>query len=704
MDTQQSNNFNPEAYGAVPVATPPTQGTPTFNPQAYGAVPVAAKPTLSQIGPNLVSALESGVKTVVGATERDLINPLETPVQLLAEAAGRPDPYASNPVPGTFGSIPSSPATPAGFAVKAGQVGQLLTSAIAPEEIGALKLGALGAGMGASNALASGVQDPAQVTRDAIWGGLFGTTLGVGGNFLSHLGEQSQLRTGVAGVAQDAISKTDPSLLAQYINAGMNHGETLESLGSKTPIGIMEDEFDRRANILTDTLIPQAGQKLGEAKAAGASQPIVLRSDTGPVSAGSQAANSLLDDINSKVMAMTGHGFGLSGDVEEGLPGLTGSGQRSTPTVYQLPGREVQLSTKESGQLEDLYGYLQRLVQKPTAGVAADLVTNIDRDIGKWKDPQFGSSDSPVIGALKYARGAIQRTVKASSPVIEDALNTYSGLMNLKDDIARQAGREGQSAALAMRRVLSGDKNSAVVPILNQLDAVTAPFRGGDTSTLIQHSVLGKWATDMFGNETTKQLFAKGVAEGNNMASGLSSVLGWPKQFATRQLDKLFSSIAPNPADFAISVARGEPYSMNPVTRLLDKELESARAIPIIRGISNTLKSWGVSAHNLEPAAEGLFKVWIMQKLTQPKQPGFPLQTQGVPNAILPPGIPQPNVQASAPSSPLASAQPQSVQQAQQRSLTPPSTGQGMSAALRKGGLDTIPNGMNLQNTNMSLT
>lgn len=733
MATQQSSNFDPSAYGAVPLPQTSTQ----FNPQAYGAVPVEDSGSTPSVAAQGTPDILESLKNTASDIEQPFASVAATPVQIFAKMKGLPDPYSQG-MPTATGNVPIAPATPAGFLQKVGQAAQIGTMALAPETTGALKTAAVFGGAGVANDVAAGITNGKQILRDGIWSSILGLGMGIGGNFFSHVGASEVLRTGVNGVNESAISNSSPELVSQYINAAKNHGETLESLGEDTPVGIMEGKFMDRANDLTDRVIPQAGEAVGKAKAAAANLPLVVSKPGTQTLAGVDAVNALTDDINQRVMQMTGHGFGEVKDGTESLPGLDMGEQESSPVVYRLPGRDVVLSSKEEGQLQDLHGYLQRLQSKPLAGTASDILTNIDRDIGNWNTAQFGSSDSPVQGALKYARGAINNAIKGASPELAGANATYSALMDLKSTIGSEAGKAGQSGALMMRRVLSGDQATGpggVVPILNALDAATYkgtkltdipdllsdlnnPTGAGKTAgqyvnqlessgqldSLIKNSVLGKWATDMFGNETTKQLFSKGVAEGHQMAQGGASIFGYPRQFVQNQINKVLNVMSPDPAQYALSVAGGSPISMNVVTRnfdkLLDAEIDTPVVGKLVSGVQDALKSIGVTGKNLEPAAKAIFKTWLMNRLTQPKPTGFPLQSSGVPNAILPTGVSQPQSGAPQSSSPLSTANTSAAV----RSLTPANSGQAMSAQMRQGGASTMPNGMNLDNNTMSLT
>lgn len=693
-------DFTPEPTMSLP-SSAPNAGAINFTPDSASTPATGGE---AGTGPEkaLLSAAQYPAKVAM--------NVAASPVQLLAKAIGRPDPYANGIQPFqavqgapslTNYSSDISPATPAGFLVKAGQLGNLASMAVAPELSGVKAMAGLGAASGISNSLAAGNTDPHQLVKDTIWGTLFGTGLGVFGSALGGLAGQEAARTGVVGATQDAVQNTHPDLLSKYINAAKDHGETMASLSNPTPVGIMENEFKNRIETLTSKVIPQAGKALGAARDAYGSQQLTWNIPGGSPLIGKDAVGELYNEINTTVQSMTRHGFGTIQDAEESLPGLVGSKGPSTPALYQLPGREVQLTKTESDQLQNLQGYLERLKQKPTIGAASDLLVNINRDIGSFKNSPLGEGNSPVEGALKRAAGLISDTIKNSSPEVAQATQTYADLMNLKDQLGSQAGKDAQNGALMMRRVISGDKSNSVVPVLNQLDAATAALRPGDKTTLVQHALLGRWSTEMFGDTSTKGLLAQAVGEGNKIANNAASIIGWPKQFVRNQIENILGAISPDPAGYAMSVAKGDPYSMNPIVRLLDKEVEFASKSPLLQSISASLKSFGVTAHNLEPIAKQILKVYLLQKLTQPKPDGFPnQQSPGLQNTFVPPAQPATQPVSQAPQGRSLSAGVNTATDTAMRGLTAPDSGAAMSAGLRTG----LNPGGNLSSPSFSLS
>jgi hypothetical protein len=463
----------------------------------------------------------------------------------------------------------------------------------------------------------------------------------------------------------------------------------MASLGSPTAIGLSEDEFDRRATILTDEVIPKAGQAVGDAKASAGALPVALKVPSGATIEGVDAVNAAADNINTAMQNMTGHQFSAYGEAEPSSVSIqnypegastqgTGLGEESG--ISQLPGRSVDLSKAEKTQLENLSAQLEKLRNSPTVTTASDVLTNINTDIGKWDNPQFGSGNSPVQGVLKYSYGQIKAIVAEADPALSAANSTYHDLMNLKSQIANQAGQTGQSSALLMRRVLSGDKSNSVVPLLQKLDAVTAPFRNGDATSLVQQAILADWSTSLFGDETTRQLLSKAVSQGNRMAYAETSIFGYPRVFMNNLVKGAMAALSPDPAAYAMSIAKGEDFSLNPLARYIDNQMNKTTSIPIIGAFTQQLKNWGVSANNAESSAKVLFKMFLLQQLT--RQNGTSNPSQGGPFTL-----PVNNTISYPPSSQSASSSPLSMANANQtasaiRSLTPPQTGQAMGRTL----------------------
>lgn len=622
---------------------------------------------------------------------------LATPAQIGESIAGQPD-YVGQGISKLTG-VPTAPATPAGFLQKAGQALSLATLAFTPEVGGAKALGLLGAASGAGQSLAQGNTDAGKVLKDTIFGGLFAFGLGTVGNFGNFIKNAEIGKTGVTGYVEKQIANTDPDLLTKYINAAKAHSEDIRV---PTPDAIAEKEMENRAQILSTQVIPKAGEAVGAAKKAASKLPITYAPQNGVAVSGSEGVNSLTDDINTRLQEMTGHQFSSYGEGEsssikisnykegastEGLQPIEGS-------ITKLPGRSVDISPADKKALEKLHANLQLLSEKPTVQTASDVIHNLDAEIN-WDRPQFGEGSSPVDGVIRYARGAINKTIAPSSPELATANSIYSGLKDLEGAIGTQAGKNLQSASLFMRRVLSGDKSSDVIPTLDQLDRVVGPYLKGDSSNLVQHSILADWAKRTFGDSSTKTLFNQYLTQ---TATGASSVFGYPRQFMNTAFRDVLGSLAPNPEEYALSVAKGESYSMNPIVRAIDKAIESAQGKPIVGMFAKQLKDLGVTAHNVESAAIQLAKVYLFQKLSAPNN--IPLQGNGVPNVTIPGSVQQQQIgpQSAGPSNNRTLSIAAPFQKAI-NNTGPATSGQQFSSQARQ--LNDF--GMNLKNRGLSL-
>jgi len=605
----------------------------TLSPQAMVQLVQSQQP--QQDNRSLGSKILSGAGHLLSKAEEPFISVAATPVQLLAKALGQEDPYAKGVpagLPGMPEKVTPAPATPEGFLVKAGQAGQIATLAASPEFQGVKSLALLGGASGLSNSLAAGnnpMTNPTQVVRDTLYNTLFGAGLGVAGNFLGHLAGSLEAKTGVVGYVKNAIDDADPDLLKKYISTAEEHGSDIRSL---TPSGLAEKAMEQRANILLDKVIPQAGQAVGDARKAAANLPLALADDSGQILAkGSDAVKQTFSQINDTVQEMTGHGFGNV--AREGFEGGT------RPVVYQLPGRAVELTEAEFKKLQNLHGQLDLLQSKPTAGVASDVLKNLDGMID-WDTAATGYT-SPVDGAIKFARGKINSMIAPADPALAKANAAYSELMDLKGQIGQAAGKNLQHASLFMRRVLSGDKSTDVIPVLDSLDNYVKPFitrqmlqqdplLRGD---LVQHAIMSDWAKRMFGDASAQTLFEQRMTQ--RTADDAASLVGLPKQFARKSLTGILNSFTPDAKEYALSVAKGKPLSMDPVVRGIDKVIDSAAGAPVLGQFVKGLQDLGLSAQAAEKPAKALFKAWLLNALTQPKN----YQPPGA-NQILPAGTP----------------------------------------------------------------
>lgn len=586
----------------------------------------------------------------LNTVEQPFVNVAAIPVQLGVAASNAltgnktPDPYAqglnvnrsltNEPIP------VSSVTAPKGWLQKAGSAGQIAATALSPGVSSVKGFATLGAGSALSQSLQSGETDPHQLTKDTIYGGLFGAAMGVMSGWLQGVGALEKGKTGVVGQVEQEIQGIDEPLLKSYIDATKSHATNIRAA---TPDALAETEFRNRASTLIEKTIPDAGEKVGEARAAAAKLPVTfVNPTTGLKVEGPEAVNSVMDDINGVMQKLTGHEFSSYSSGGEGMLKINYPGGATTAgiepvegAISQIPGRTVQLSPAEIKQLENIDRYLKTLSENPTVQTASDQLINIDNDIGKWSKPIYGENagNTPVEGVLRYARGAINRIIAPSSPEIAQANARYSELMDLKAAIGAEAGTRGQNASLAMRRVLSGDQAADIIPMLDQLDAATSAFRPNDKSTLVQHATVAWWAKNTLGDPSTKTLLNQYI---NRDINDTSTLFGQTKYLIKAGMQRTLGAFSPDPAKYALSVARGEPQSMNVLVRGIDRIVDSAKGIKLINKFASSLKTLGVTSENVEGTAKTLFKVWLIQQLTSPKQPQ---PQQSGPSVIMPPGI-----------------------------------------------------------------
>lgn len=627
-------DFDPASIGAVPTGGS-SQPSATFDPASVGAVPADSGTTPATTGQSFSGKLLNFASNTANNIERPFVDVAATPMQLgiglINKITGKnlPDPYAVG-VPGVYGTgnnaIPvASASTLGGASQKAADVANIALMAATPEAGGIRSLGAIGAGSGLAQGLGEGDTNTPDLVKDTIAGGLFGAATGAGSRFLRWMGGVEQGKTGVVGQVVNELKNADPKMVGSYIDNTLAHANDVRV---PTPDAMAEDAMVKRAEILVNKMIPEAGKAVGDAHAAVPNLPLSFTPEgsQAPI-VGAEAVHNITDEINTSIQNMTGHQFSSyenGGDASlhiSGYPeGADTSGlNASDQAVEKLPNRPgiADLTSLEHKQLSSLSNALDTLRQKPTVQTASDILKGINADIDRWSVPQFGenSGNSPVQGVLKHAYGVINNAIRGSAPALAEANDRFSALKGLQRDIGVVGGKTLRSASLLMRRVLSGDKSSEVIPVLDQLSKITQPYMGSDKSNLVQHAIIADWAKRTLGDVSTSGLLQQSVNRGVNDAS---SIFGYPRQFVHNMIQKAVGGLSPDPAEYALSVASGKPYSMNPVIRGLDELAAHANTVPILGHFTKQLQAMGVTAHNVEPAAKALFKTWLLQSLTHP--------------------------------------------------------------------------------------
>lgn len=615
------------------------------------------------------------VKSFQKGVEQPLISVAATPVQLLAKITGQPDPFASGLLdtnPATRG-LSVAPITPSGMFQKLGQTASLGLLALSPEATGALKLGALGAAQGAANSVAAGNTGASEISDDAIQGALFGGTLGLLGNAARVAASAEKSSSGVNQAMETELARIRPVTLSRYINTAVESAEDYHAPSVDTMLG---NDIQKGANILITKVIPQAGKALDEAHAASAGIPIQLVNEGSSDAVGSQAIPALRDDINNVMQRMTGHQF--SDYASEGESGLKinnypqGAGTEGLDTeagaVSALPGRSIELAPGDRKALEYVDGQLKLLENSPTVQTASDILKNLDSKIN-WDRPQFGPGSSPVDGFLRYARGAINRTIAPGAPELAEANHAWGALQEVKNSVADAAGKDLDHINLLARRVLYRGEEGKAQNVLDTLFSVVKPYLPAGEESYTTKAIIARYARDTFGGVRSESGLTQSMSSGD--AAGLAS--GYTSRVVGAALRAGKKFLSPDAQEYAMSIAKGEPYSFVPGMHNIDKFLDSSSGNKILEGFKQGLRAIGVSSNNVSKAAVNTLKMMLLTNGTQPAAVPLPPQ-----NA------------SQAPAQPQAMSQPQgrtlSIAQPAQKAtnqVAPATTGQQYASQAR---------------------
>ncbi len=641
---QQPPQATSEAPGATPGAN--TMSAAEMMQAQGGGAPTAPTGTESPW-----AAAGHWIANTAGSIEQPFISLAATPVQLLAKAMGVPDPYANgipSGIPGSTKSLSVAPLTPSGLLQKAGQVAQIGTMALTPEAAGMtgiLKMGLLGATGGAATAVANGapiigIEDVNPFGTGAIpsamrQGALFGSILGGLGNVARMISGTEKLAAGVDPAMENELAQTRPSTLGTYINAAK---ESASDFHAPTVDDVLNGDLTKGLNILTKKVIPAAGTAIDDARKAAGNAAIITTDDTGnAVATGANAVDTVADDINEHMQNITGHQFSSYGSgAESGLKinnynGASTAGlSTGDSTIEALPGRSIELSSSDQKALEYIHTQLQTLQESPTVQTASDVLKNLDSKID-WERPQFGAGSSPVDAMLRYARGAINRTIAPAAPDLAAANEQWGTLMDIKNSVAKGAGADLNHLDLLARRTLYSGQSGKAQSVLDGLFNAVKPYLPEGEESYTTKSIIARFARDTFGGKTGQTGFAQGMSSGD--VAGTAS--GYTSRIVGAALRAGKRALAPDPEQYAMSIAKGEPYSFVPFTHKIDEFLDSPSSEPWLESFKSGLQNMGVSSRNVGQAAKDALRAMMFQNLMQSAagsgKQGAPAQRQLTP-------------------------------------------------------------------------
>ncbi len=705
MASSLPDTISPEQMTSLQSAPAPVSGTPdVISPEQMNSIQ-----TPSPKGNAWVSAgrwLANTAKNI----EQPFVSVAATPVQLLAKHLGQPDPFADNQIglPGESApGIPVAPVTPAGMYQKAGQLAQIATLALTPEAAGPMgiaKLAALGATGGMANVVAGGGkfnanpfgsgEMPEAMRQGALYGGILGG-LGNAARAISY-GEKG-LSSVSDSVAKD-IQRAGVPIVSKYIDTAIN--SNLDSQ-AQTVDGLLSSDIRKGASILTGKIIPDAGKAVGEARKAAADSLIMYQEGNTPV-AGVNAVPVLIDDINSRLQDMTGHQFSSYGS---GGPKFTISNYAEGPTkvplspderslilnngesssITPLPGRPAaELPSADMKRFENLFSKLQTLQSQPTVQTAQDVIHSLDNNIN-WDKP----AQNPIEGVLRYARGAINNSIRSAAPDLAAANQRFGELKDVQGALESAAGSELQHLDLLARRTLYRGQSDQAQSVLQSLHDEVAPYLPAGEPSYVTKAAIAKWTSETFAGKRGESGLGQSIRTGD-IAAGAS---GYTSRIVSSAMRLAQRALSPDSQQYALSIAKGEPYSFVPAMHHIDEILDSKSAIPWINSFKKGLQNIGVTSSNVGQGSKDMLRMMMFQNLMSAA--ANKAAANNPPPVNTPDSTPLSAPQSSAPARPLASSQTV-------RNLTPATTGQGMAAQARSLGVGAVPTGMSVSNTAMN--
>ncbi len=486
---------------------------------------------------------------------------------------------------------------------------------------GILKMAALGgAGAYAQTVGGGGSANPLDPeTQDSIKKGvLFSGILGGLGNVARIVSSTEKAASGMTPAMENELAQTRPSTVGSYINIAASSAKDFHA---PTVDDVVVNDITRGANILTNKVIPQAGKAVGEARVAAGDAPVIYlhpADATVPPTTGAGAVAAVRDDINNFMQETVGHQFGsYASAADSGLPisnypeGASASGLNGDETtIEKIPGRAVDLSPTETNTLEYVGKQLQTLQENPNVQIASDVLRNLDRKID-WTKP----ADGPVESLVRYARGAINKTIAPAAPALAKANDAFGQLKDIENATRDAAGKDLNHVDLLARRTVYAGQSGKAQSVLDGLYSAVKPYLPPGEESYASKAIVARFAKANFGGLNSKSGFEQGMSSGDiaGLAGYRSRVIGAALRAGKRVL-------APDPAQYAMSVSKGEPYSFVPLAHHIDEYLDSPSAQPWINSFKGSLKAMGISSHNVGQTAKDALRMIMFNNVTQPTE------------------------------------------------------------------------------------
>lgn len=428
---------------------------------------------------------------------------------------------------------------------------------------------AIGGGLSLANSLSNGqsVTDPG-VLENAAGSASLSAILPSLGKLASSISDTVRGASGITPQIETALKDATPEEVQNYIKTTIAHNS---DLNTPTATGVMAEKLNEATDAIT-AKIKTAGQAVGDAvKNNGA-----LKIGTNP-----ETNNSFTDEIlssfNKKLEDTFGHEVSYAPEdttkLMIGGEKVTAEPQLTEPTLSPLEGRSRTITPADQKRMLEIHTQIMDLADHPTVAKASDVVHNLDGLIDYSKVDQVGVNHDPLQGIIRSTRGEINGAIRTTAPNVATANDRFSQLKNIENEIGERAGNDMQRSALVMRRVFSGDQSGKSLQLFNDIKNET----GID---LIKHSALAKFATDNFGNESSKSLLQQELNQGGSMIGGMKRSLLAPIKKATSAL------VVPNTEKYAMKIAGGSQYS-----GMLDELLNSNAGRGLLRAYMNNVSA-----------------------------------------------------------------------------------------------------------------
>lgn len=444
------------------------------------------------------------------------------------------------------------------------------TEAFVPGEMGIAKMAGLGAASAYGGSLSQGNSFDSQESIDsAKQGGLFGGALGILGKIPGAISTTEKFAGGFTPAMQKELQKGGENLVSDYIKIAKNSAKDYDN---PTVDQAVNADVMKGVHILQHQVEPKIGEMMDNAQKLSGGFPIAVPQANGVAATGANALPLLKDDINNVMQKMTGHQlaeyatgedsgldiFNYKGASTAGITGPDGS------LVSRLPDSSIDLDAADQKKLDYVAQQLNILGDNPTVKTASDILKNLDKKIN-WDKPILSSKD-PVDGFIRYARGAINKTIAPAAPELAAAKTAWGKLQDIKGNLADAAGKDLDHLGLLARRTLYQGQDDKATTVLEGLYNAVKPYLPAGEPSYATKARIASFARNAFGGERAVTGLGSSLSTGD-----VAGFAGYRKQFLQSAFKAGKQVLAPNPEQYALSLARGKPYSFVPGIHNLEK-------------------------------------------------------------------------------------------------------------------------------------